>query len=221
MKFVKSVNSSEGQAKLAQKLSDSLSSGPVLWLVSGGSNIQIEVNVLNQLEKSLTSNLKILLSDERFGPKGHKDSNYYQLMSSGLNLKNASFPDILQGNPSPEEAKGVYLKMFNKFKGQSKVIGQFGIGDDGHIAGVLPFTLGATTLDSVVYYESRPYNRLSLSLRALKDIDISYVFCFGANKLNALKRLKAAQESLDSFPSLILNDMKNVTVYNDQLEEGE
>ena len=41
---------------------------------------------------SLTPWLSILPIDERYGPEGHKDSNYTQFMAASPNLKKAKFP---------------------------------------------------------------------------------------------------------------------------------
>ncbi|HEY1646183.1 MAG TPA: 6-phosphogluconolactonase [Candidatus Saccharimonadales bacterium] len=221
MHFVKSADSSLGQNDLSEALSKSLSEGQVLWLLTGGSNVQITVNVLDQLEDSLTCNLNILLADERYGPAGHPDSNYTKLVRAGLNLKQATFPDVLAGDLDPEETVKKYTELFNSYKDQSKtVIAQLGIGEDGHIAGVLPFSPGVSSSETIVYFEASDFKRLTLSLNALKEVNMSLIFCFGSNKSQALKRLAGGQESLEALPSLILKQMPEVTVYNDQLEEG-
>jgi 6-phosphogluconolactonase/glucosamine-6-phosphate isomerase/deaminase len=219
MKLIRSVNVSAGQEDLLSCLRENLSKGRVLYLLAGGSNIEIEIAILNSLDTKLTSNLKMLLADERYGPKGHKDSNYLKLMESGLDVKQADFPDILDANLGPEETANRFLLSYEDFKNEADlIVGQLGIGDDGHIAGVLPNTPGVKSDQTVVYYESSPYKRITLSLKALReDIDKTYIFCFGANKKPALTRLTSGEETLESLPCLILKEMADVTVYNDQV----
>lgn len=219
MKFIKNHDTTYGQTELSKALAQSLSAGQVLWLVSGGSNIPIEINVLEDIEDNLTKNLNILLADERWGPKGHPDSNYQQLMSAGLNLKKATFPDILEKNPSSSSALKLYSQLFRKMTNQSKkIIGQFGIGSDGHIAGVLPFSPAVSSTESVVFYETDQYKRLTLSLSAIKKVDIAISFCFGDSKSDALTRLREAKETTEILPALILRDIADSTVYNDLIQ---
>lgn len=218
MRFTKSADTKLGQLQLAQALSNALRQNQVLWLVAGGSNIPIVINCLKHIKSNLTKNLQLLLTDERYGPKGHQASNYQQYVSNGLVLKQATFLDILDLNPTPEQALERYQKLYKKYIQQCQiVIGQFGIGEDGHIAGVLPYSPGISSTEKIIFYRSEPYDRLTLTLGAIKTVDVSFVFCFGPNKLDALRRLKLAQEPLESLPALILNQMDNVTVYNDQV----
>ncbi len=219
MRFVNSPDPSVGQGELLSKLSELLSKGKLLWIVSGGSNIPIEVNILNALEDSLTANLNILLSDERYGRSRHKDSNYQLLVEAGINIKQANFPNILDQDLSPEQTLRRYIQVYEEFsQASSSVIAQLGIGYDGHIAGVLPNSPATDSTDLIAYYESKPYNRLTLTLNTLKTVDKIDVFCFGINKHPVLDKLKAGQESSSFFPSMVLREITDVTVYNDHLE---
>src|SRR5277367_1907885 len=102
MKFIMSKDSREGENKLYKSLSSHLKLGKVLWIVAGGSNIEITVRIMAKINRRLSSNLYLLLSDERYGEEGHKDSNFKQLLSGGLDKKEAHFSSMLQSNSSPE-----------------------------------------------------------------------------------------------------------------------
>ena len=221
MQFIRSEDPKSGQDYLIKRLNELLKKQTVLWLISGGSNIEIEINILNELEDSLTKRLNILLVDERYGPSGHKDSSYQQIITSGLNIKQAKFPDILDKNLSPDKTLAVFNKAYQEFKSiaQSTVF-QAGIGDDGHIAGVLPYSPAVKTNQPVCYYETEKYARLTLSLAAIKTSDLAVAFSFGQNKLQALNRLKDGDEPYESLPSLVLREIPGSRVYNDQIEEG-
>lgn len=221
MRFIKSGNPDSGQDYLINKLNDLLKSQTVLWLISGGSNIPIEINILNSLNDNLTKKLNILLVDERYGPSGHKDSNYHQLASSGLNTKQAKFPDLLANDLSDIETLNLFKDTFLEFKRLSDfTVLQAGIGDDGHIAGILPFSPAINSVQPVCYYKAGGFNRLTLSLEAIKSSDLAVAFSFGQNKLRALKRLHRAHEPYESLPSLVLTEITESRVYNDQIEEG-
>lgn len=218
--FIKSLNASLGEDELLATLKTKLSEGKkLLWIVSGGSVIDIAARVMSNLDDNLSKNLQVLLSDERYGEVGHKDSNYAQLVAAGFNKKQAIFESVLVDGLTMEQTKARFTELFiNGLVWADQVIGQLGIGEDGHIAGILPNSPVVSSTESVVAYDSNPYQRISLSLKSLKQIDQTLIFCFGQNKHDALSRLYKGKESLDSLPSMILNQISNVKVYNDQIE---
>ncbi|HEU4830718.1 MAG TPA: 6-phosphogluconolactonase, partial [Candidatus Saccharimonadales bacterium] len=61
----------------------------VVWLLSGGSNIGVATAVAQRLQSSDLSNLYVSLVDERYGPVGHADENWEQLINAGFTLPGA------------------------------------------------------------------------------------------------------------------------------------
>ena len=57
--------------------------GKVLYLASGGSSIPLSVAVLRAVPASLRAQVTVTLTDERFGPVGHTDSNWQQMREAG------------------------------------------------------------------------------------------------------------------------------------------
>jgi 6-phosphogluconolactonase/glucosamine-6-phosphate isomerase/deaminase len=209
-----------GKDVLIRLLSDTLKTSKVLYIVSGGSNIEIEIDILDGIDAEVTENLRIILSDERYGPSDHPESNYNQLINNGFNVKDATFVNLLGDNLSSEKTLEQYKDLYKDYKQQVDVVfGQLGIGSDGHIAGVLPASPGVSSKDVAVYYESDPYKRLTLTLETLKDIDKTIVFCFGENKKDALTKLSDGITDKDLLPSAILEELADVIVYNDQVQE--
>jgi 6-phosphogluconolactonase/glucosamine-6-phosphate isomerase/deaminase len=87
LKFILTTSWEDGIADLTAHLITELRAGKrVLWLLSGGSNIRAIVEVMDSIDDSLTPNLSLLLADERFGPVGHHDSNWQQLLDAGFGL---------------------------------------------------------------------------------------------------------------------------------------
>ncbi len=220
MQFIKHDNPKIGQDDLSRLINNSLIRSKVLWLISGGSNIPIEVNILNNINQRLINNLYILLVDERYGLEGHQNSNYQQLLAAGFKINKINFPNILEDSLPPLETLDRYLNIYNQFKEICDItIGQFGLGNDGHIAGVLPNSPAVYSNEQAIFYESEPYKRLTLTLDSIKNINQAYVFCFGKDKEHALKRLYQGTDPLEILPSIVLRKIPRVKVYNDLIEE--
>jgi 6-phosphogluconolactonase/glucosamine-6-phosphate isomerase/deaminase len=101
----------------------------------------------------------------------------------------------------------------------SVVIGQFGLGQDAHVAGILPDSPAATADEATVAgYEWTDYTRLTLTPAALTRIHAAYVLAYGDNKKTALERLRAHTETLSELPATLLYEIPEVYVYNDQIE---
>lgn len=221
MQIIYSDGPKKGQEDLLSLLTLSLKEGQVLWLLSGGSNTEIEAEVINEIDEGLTKNLKLLLVDERFGPSGHTNSNYQHLKTNGFDPKNARFIDILENSSSAKQSLNIFIQEYEKLRASvNTIIGQLGIGSDGHIAGVLAASDGVTAPETAIYYQGGDYLRISLTLRSLKNFNHTYVFCFGEDKKEPLEHLKNADVSLELCPSLILREMTDVKVYNDRIKEG-
>ena len=218
MQFVRASDPSMGQSVLISLLSDTLKTSKVLYLMSGGSNIDIEIEVLNGIDAELTANLSIFLCDERYGNSNHPDSNYTQLINKGFNVKDATFVNILSDNSSPIDTLQLYIDIYKQYRDQADVIiGQFGIGKDGHIAGVLPNSPAVNSTAIAEYYDYSPFNRITLTLETLKDVDKAFVFCYGEDKKDALINLNDGSQDKNSMPSIILRELADVIVYNDQV----
>jgi len=198
----------------------------VLWLVSGGSAIDIQVNVMSLLSKSherYIENLTILPVDERYGPFDHKDSNAAQLGQAGFNPTPALWLDVLSDNLSFEQTVSRYDALAKKLIEKSDyVVATLGLGTDGHTAGILPQSPAIKEdMASVVGYIWRDYKRMTISPTVFMRIDAAYVFAYGDKKQEALQRLFNNSESVSKLPAKLLYDITNSTVYNDYIKSEE
>lgn len=190
----------------------------VLWLVSGGSNVALEVNIMNSLKSDAAGklhNLTILPMDERYGKPGHVNSNTEFMRKSGFQPGVAEWIDVLAHDVSLEETLEYYADIAAESMANANiVIGQFGLGADGHVAGILPDS-PATEEDyaTVIGYEWHDYTRMTLSPRALADVHVAYVPAYGDSKKEALDRLRRGKESLERLPAQILRQIPEVYVY--------
>jgi 6-phosphogluconolactonase/glucosamine-6-phosphate isomerase/deaminase len=218
LNFIKTNDTLEGENELYQTLSENLRIKKILWIVAGGSNIPVTVRVMARIEPGLSKNLIMILSDERYGSEGHSDSNYTQLLEAGFDQKDATFYKTLIDDQSISQTISRIGQAYKRAMNETEmVIGQLGVGDDGHIAGILPLSPVIGLISDVVYFKAEKFKRISLSLEALKSIDIAYVFCFGKNKAKVLKDIQTNQMEYSQLPAKILQDIKTVYVYNDQL----
>jgi 6-phosphogluconolactonase/glucosamine-6-phosphate isomerase/deaminase len=220
MQFILTSDWDDGVADLAHRLIKELSNGKrVLWLVSGGSNTRATCKIMDLVQDGLCRNLTIAPADERFGPEGHSDSNWTQLLQAGLDTKQASVVKVLEGGDSLSSTVNRYQEsMKAAFDDNDLVIAQLGIGADGHTAGILPGSPAAyETEELVTSYKSEPFTRLTLTFPALRRINVAYAFAFGESKLEALTGLKQASQPLQEQPAQILNELPEAYLYNDQI----
>lgn len=217
--FIKTKSTLECEEKLYKTLKDNLENNKkVLLIIAGGSNIPILKTVFDQLEFKLTSNIDIILSDERFGPSDYQESNFVKLIKYGFDKKKANFINILTNQDIKTSTRLLEKEFVQKSQKVDIIIAQLGIGEDGHIAGILPNSKALDSNNYVVNFKGPDFERITLSFKALKKIDIAIVAAYGAKKKKALKNLKNLKLPINEMPSRILQEIKSIYIYNDQLE---
>ena len=212
----------DGAVIVAEKIGDYLKQDKkVLWLLSGGSNISIEVETLKILKtkfsKNLKENLAVTLTDERYGPVGQADSNWQQLITAGFDLKSVRSLPVLCGLEFNETVVKFGKNYRDLVAGADVVLGQFGIGPDGHTAGVLPNTVGVSAKATACGYVSEKFTRITLTLKAIKNINIAYTFVFGNSKNEVIKSLQNQDLPLAQMPAQILKQIPESYLYSDQV----
>lgn len=219
MQFILVNDWREGELILSKRLREELKNKNVLWLVSGGSNIEVSKSIANSLPVELTKKLTIALVDERYGEVGHPNSNWHQLLKSGFKAGAAKLIAVLNPGLNLEDTVKLYdSQIENAFNSNEIVIAQLGIGDDGHVAGILPKSPATKDIaDNVVGYISDPYKRITLTFSALRQIDAAYIFAFGENKKTALANLKNSTISNEIQPAQILKELTESFIFNDQV----
>lgn len=222
MKFLKQP-ASEAIPVIADTISKKLNSNQnVLWLVCGGSNIAAQVEIMKLLRTQSSEhlhNLIILPMDERFGEAGHTDSNYRQMRDAGFRAGDATWLDVLARDMPLADTVNYYSKAVqDAFASAGSVIGTFGMGADGHTAGVLPHSPAvAETVATVVGYEAPGFTRMTITPMWLTRCDVSYLLAYGQEKQSALQNLQANALSLDDMPAGLHYDIPDATVYNEAI----
>jgi 6-phosphogluconolactonase len=221
MQFINTPDHKEGTQALADKIILFLNKGVrVLWLIPGGSNIPIAADVMkiirSDAEVALLDNLTITLTDERYGPIGHPDSNWKQLQDTGINLAGIKAYPIIDGSSLLEMVAKFGDTVEKILTSTDVIVGQFGMGADGHIAGILPHSPAVSEeVLPTAGYESKPFTRVSLTFPILRKISTAYMFVSIETKKDAIYRLHKNDVSLDEQPAQILKEIPEVYVYID------
>jgi 6-phosphogluconolactonase/glucosamine-6-phosphate isomerase/deaminase len=220
MQFIHCEGTGPGVAALSQRLVAELASGKrVLWLVCGGSNIAAEVEIMKTVPADLSKNLTVSLTDERYGAVGHKDSNWQQLLEAGFDIKSGKGMPVLSGGTFEQTVTDYAALAKDLFEKNDIVIALFGIGADGHIAGILPDSPAADeTTKLAAGYDNPPYTRLTLTFPGLKQIDVACAIALGDSKKQALQKLRTQDIKLTAQPSQILKKLPEAYLYSDQIE---
>lgn len=209
----------------------------VLLLLSGGSSISLYIALLQQLPKTKTLTKWVIgLCDERFGTPNHSDSNEYALRQSGVidefSRRGARFlPMLPTETTTPEQAERWANDHYELLlEGADIAIALAGMGDDGHIFGMLPmrspekFAAAFASPALVRYYETdtqvtrNPFHqRLTLTVTALQKLQQIFVFVMGEKKRVALTKLAQGNQQPFAFPAQTLRELQRpVTIITDQ-----
>lgn len=222
MEFIKTSDATIPAEAVYIRLKKELGNGKkVLWLMCGGSNIAAEVSILKKIiATNLANKLHVMLMDERYGPVGHADSNWQQLQEAGCDFTAVQATPVLSESlKSLAETIAAYSQRVQTAVDQTDItIGLFGLGVDGHTAGILPNTPAAHETDRwVVGYEAPPLTRITLTRPALLNVTAAYVFAFGQSKKPALSDLNANQRPFTEMPAKLHWELSEAYIYNDQV----
>jgi len=191
----------------------------VLFFVTGGSSITVCVKIAEFLraysQQDLIKNLTITLTDERYGPLGHQDSNWDQLIQKGFSLPLALLLPILTGDDcsrTTEKFNTILNKEMNKVDYK---IGLFGVGADGHTAGILPLSEAVNTLNWAYSYKTEKFERITITPQTIVKFDEAVVWAQGENKWNIIKNLKEEDIDIIKQPAQVLKKVPLLTIFTD------
>lgn len=186
----------------------------VLWLVPGGSAMDVAVQASRDLADKNLDLLTITLTDERYGPIYHKDSNWFQLKIKGFNLQKAKLLAVLNGESLQITAQKYSQILNQQLKNADYSIALGGMGPDGHIFGIKPRSPAVDTKEDVVGYKWTDYERLTPTIKLLKKLDEVIIYAVGSEKHHQLDLL---DQSIDpqTQPAQLLKQLNHVTIFND------
>ncbi|HCM51948.1 TPA: hypothetical protein DIS56_02330 [Candidatus Saccharibacteria bacterium] len=206
---------------LAQSISKHLEKGgEVLWLLSGGSFIPVQVEVAKQLNGTNLSGLTVTLTDERYGPVGHPDSNWQKLLNAGFSLSGAQLRPVLENKDLVQTTGDFTAYLKSEFANSDYKIACIGIGTDGHVLGVKAESAGVNSPEVAISYRAEDFERITMTLAALKLLNEAVVYMVGDDKHELIRQI--AEEDVEPIqqPGQAIKTVKKVTVYNDYKGEA-
>jgi 6-phosphogluconolactonase len=208
---------------LASSILKQLKSGKrVLFFVTGGSSISVGSKVSKILreypDKNLLKNLIITLTDERYGKVGHPDSNWQQLKNRGFDIPQAKFIPILTGDD-----RNTTIEKFNKMlntelminKENEYKIGLFGIGSDGHTAGILPESVAVNSENLACGYDTPTFSRITITPKMIEKLDEAIVWAQDKDKWKIVENLLGENIPIARQPAQILKKVPLLTIFSD------
>lgn len=218
VRFPREQVASEAAHHIAKTIAQLLQTGPTLCLLSGGSvGKEVVPELVKQLHDSdQLGNLHIGLIDERFGEVGHENSNATLLEKAGLTHlthHGAHFYPVLHErfSTSIEAAHAYAIQLQNLLTGcDNRTVGVFGIGSDGHTAGIKPLASGEFArlyvLDVlVVGYTANDFSRITITPDCITQLKSCFVYAADVEKHAVIDRLLSSrEESVSVFPAGIL-----------------
>jgi len=195
---------------------------PILWLLSGGSNLILETKIMQTIPDNLTHNLTISLIDERFGKYDHPDSNWKQIFDLNFSPKQARLIPILnQTHQDIEATCQIFTNQIKPLLETHYIISQIGIGQDGHIAGILPNSPAIYSDQLISHYQSNPFQRITFSLKSFSKFQQIYLVALSQEKQNIIEKLSHSKlANYQQFPALYLHRLNHVYVYNKWIGEN-
>jgi len=231
---MKTVSDQKNVAQKAGKALDKLfkerNGKPLLFLLSGGSSLSL-LTYIN--ENSLDSDVTVGMLDDRYDTDPTINS-YLILQSSDFYTKALrADATILDSSVHKNETLPQYA---HRYEGYIKdwidehpggiIRATVGIGPDGHTSGILPFPEDAGFFNDlfngerlIVGYDVKDKNphryRMTATFTLMRKFDAVLTYMTGLNKLDALKKVKAAEGSLAETPGRIVRELNNATIYTD------
>lgn len=187
----------------------------VLWLVSGGSGVHVGIRAAELLVERDLSGLSVALTDERFGPVGHLDENWQQLLDGGFALPGAELYRTLTG-----DNRTVATQKFGAWLDQQLTtvdyrIGLFGVGADGHTAGLKPGSPAITSTEVAADFMGEDFERITMTFLAIERLDEVVLQAFGSEKAQVLGQLLHEDLPLNQQPAQVLKRVPRCTLFTD------
>ena len=203
------------QDQVAQLISQKLMSllikhSRILFLVPGGSAAPVAALALSSLPLEARSRISVLLTDERYGVPGHPEanSNHY------FDLAGGSFIPVLDGSSLEETVNNYEKNLQQEFSQTSYRLGLFGLGADGHTAGILPGSPVIKSERLVASQLTPTFLRVTVTPFAISQLDEALIFAHGEEKWSVIKQLFSDLEVVVQ-PAQVLTKLKQLTIFSD------
>ncbi|HAS80928.1 MAG: hypothetical protein UR25_C0001G0028 [Candidatus Nomurabacteria bacterium GW2011_GWE1_32_28] len=185
----------------------------VLFFIPGGSAIIVAIKVGEILKNNSLKNLVVTLTDERYGEIDHFNSNYFQIKEKGFDFGYAKVIPILTGEDIDIVTEEFDKNLEQEFSSANYKIGLFGIGTDGHTAGILPESIGVDSDKLACHYDTPTFRRITMTGKAIKKLDEVIVFTQGIEKDAVIKDLQERDIDDRKQPAQILKKVPLLIIF--------
>jgi 6-phosphogluconolactonase/glucosamine-6-phosphate isomerase/deaminase len=186
----------------------------VLWLIPGGSAMPVAVEASKLISGISHKNLTISLTDERYGEVNHQNSNWRELCDLGFNLQEGKQIPVLTGKDAEDTAKDWAEALKKEFEHVNYRIGFFGMGADGHTAGILPGSRAVENKNFTCYYKTPNFERITITPSTIEKLDEVVLWVQGENKWPAFQDLIEKDLTITTQPAQIFKKIP-LTVFTD------
>ena len=133
----------------------------------------------------------------------------------GFDIKDAKIIPTLTGDSRDITTKKFIEILEEEFKKADYKIGLFGIGADGHTAGILPNSVATESKDLACGYDTELFSRITLTFRAIEKLDEVVAFAQGEEKWEVLDDLQKKDIDVKVQPAQILKKVPVLTIFTD------
>ena len=200
---------------IAEAIVSQLEAGKkVFWLIPGGSAIAVAVEAAKIIIGAPYEHLTVTLTDERYGELNHSDSNWLQLQQAGFYLPEAHLIPVISGKDKIATSEDYAMQLKDGLANADYAIGFFGIGADGHTAGILPGSPAVHSENLTADYTAGNYERITITPKVIAQLSEAFVYAVGESKWEALSKLET-EVDLDEEPAQILKQVPKLTIFTD------
>lgn len=201
---------------LVSTISSKLSGGQrVLWLLSGGSSLKIASIVASQIEQADLNSLYITMTDERYGPIGHANENWQLMLNDGFSLTGAETYRVLSGKSRTETTADFNDWLDKHIKLADYKLAVFGIGSDGHTAGIKPGSRAIESNRLAADFTGDDFERITITPKAVALLDEAVIQVSGHEKASQLQDLISKSIPISRQPAQILKAVPKATIHTD------
>jgi 6-phosphogluconolactonase/glucosamine-6-phosphate isomerase/deaminase len=206
-----------------------LKDAPLLLFVSGGSSL----TVLPYIENEDYDGVTVAPLDERF-EESNKHNNFSQLKalpwSKQFLKKGGKFisTKVPKGDAQQKLAERFekQINHWTKNNPNGRMIALFGMGSDGHTAGIFPYPENRDLFEHmfdaeklVVSYDAAGKNsftkRITTTNALFKRLDAGFAYICGSDKKAAVNDLRENKKRANELPAMFLSGIKKIKIVTD------
>lgn len=227
-----SANSSDGAEYIGREISTEINAKdgfPTLLLLSGGSCL----SVLPHIKDVSFNGVTAVVLDERFD-QTNENNNFSQIENlpwSGYFLENGGTfisTKVLEADTQQSLAERFEVQIENWItkNPNGRMIALFGMGSDGHTAGIFPFPENKKLFEDmfdgksmIASYDANGKNKFSKRITTTNilfgRIDSGFAYIFGDDKKAALDDFRKGVKEANELPVSFLKNVKKIKIVTD------